>query len=46
MQLDRFWQLVELAKAKAGSDTEARVDGLRAVLGGLDPAELQSFQNH
>jgi len=46
MQLDQFWQFVETAKAKAGSDTEARVDGLRAVLSGLSPAELQSFQNH
>lgn len=45
MQLDRFWQLVEAAKAKAGSDTEARVEALRAALGGLSPAELQSFQN-
>ena len=46
MQLDQFWQFVEAAKAKAGSDTEARVDALRAVLGDLGPAELQSFQNH
>lgn len=46
MQLDQFWQFVEAAKAKAGSETEARVEALRAVLGALSPAELQSFQNH
>lgn len=46
MELDRFWQFVEAAKAKAGGDTEARVDALGAVLGSLSPAELQSFQNH
>ena len=46
MQLDQFWQFVEAAKAKAGSDTEARVDALHTVLGSLSPVELQSFQNH
>jgi hypothetical protein len=46
MQLDQFWQFVEMAKAKADGDTEARVDALRSVLSGLSPAELQSFQNH
>ena len=46
MELDQFWRFVEAAKAKAGNDTEARVDGLRAVLGVLSPAELQSFQDH
>ncbi len=44
MQLDQFWQFIETAKA--GNDTEARVDGLRAALGGLSAVELQSFQNH
>lgn len=46
MQLDQFWQFIETAKARAGDDTEARVDALRAVLSGLGAAELQSFQNH
>jgi len=46
MQLDRFWQFVEAAKAKADGDTEARVEALRAVLSSLGPAELQSFQDH
>lgn len=46
MDIDRFWQLVEAAKVQADGDTEARVEALYAGLGGLDPAELQSFQNH
>lgn len=45
MQIDQFWQLVDTAKAKAGDDTEARVDALQSVLAGLPPAELQSFQD-
>jgi hypothetical protein len=46
MDIGRFWQLVEAAKAQAGEDTEARVEALYAVLGNLAPAELQSFQCH
>lgn len=46
MQIEQFWQFVETAKTNAGSDTEARVDALHAVLGALSPAELQSFQSH
>ena len=46
MQLDQFWQFVDAAKVQAGDDTEARVDALRDVLGGLGAAELQSFQTH
>jgi len=46
MDIDRFWHLIEAAKAQAGDDTEARVQALYAALGTLDPAELQSFQNH
>ena len=45
MDTDRFWQFVETAKAQAGGDTEARVEALYAALGGLEPAELQSFQS-
>lgn len=46
MDIDRFWQLVEAAKAQADGDTEARVESLYAVLGSLGPVELQSFQSH
>lgn len=46
MDIDRFWKFVEAAKAQAGGDTEARVVALYAALGGLSPAELQSFQSH
>lgn len=46
MDIDRFWQLVEAAKVQADGDTEARVEMLYAGLGGLDPADLQSFQHH
>lgn len=46
MQIDQFWQLIETSKTQAGADTEARVDALRSVLAGLNPAELQSFQDH
>jgi len=46
MQIDQFWQFVDAAKAQAGDDTEARVDALRDVLGGLGAADLQSFQDH
>ena len=46
MDIDRFWQLVETAKAQADGDTEARVEALYAVLGSFSPTELQSFQSH
>ena len=46
MHVDQFWQFIDAVKVKAGADTEAREDALRAVLGSLGPAELQSFQNH
>ncbi len=46
MHIDQFWQFIDTAKAKAGPDTEARVEALRSVLGDLGPADLQSFQNH
>lgn len=46
MDIDRFWQHVEAAKTQADGDTEARVEALYAVLGGLSPAELQAFQSH
>lgn len=46
MQIDQFWQFIDAAKAKAGVDTEARVDALHAVLRGLAPEDLQSFQSY
>ncbi|MEO8301058.1 MAG: DUF4240 domain-containing protein, partial [Rhizomicrobium sp.] len=46
MNSDGFWKIIESAKQAAGSDTEARVDALRSVLGKLTPADLQAFQNH
>lgn len=46
MQIDQFWQFIDAAKAKAGADTEARVDALHAVLSDLTPEALRSFQSH
>jgi hypothetical protein len=46
MNIDAFWKFIDSAKQMADEDTDARVDALRSVLGGLTAADLQSFQNH
>ncbi|MCI0429839.1 MAG: DUF4240 domain-containing protein [Rhodospirillales bacterium] len=46
MDVDRFWQIVDASRARAGSDTDARVEALRTALSGLPATELESFQAH
>ena len=45
MNKDEFWQLIDKAKGRAGSDLDARVEALRDALRQCTPAELQGFQN-
>src|SRR5512145_2855831 len=45
MDIETFWRAVDTARARAGDDTDSRVDELRGQLSGLDADELQQFQN-
>jgi hypothetical protein len=44
MDVERFWQIVDAGRVKAGSDT--RVEALRVGLRDLPASELESFQHH
>jgi hypothetical protein len=46
MDSDRFWQIVDSARAKAGDDNDGRVEALRDLLANEDMDALQAFQNH
>src|SRR5262249_3624297 len=46
MDIGRFWQIVDAARLRAGADTGARVEAVRAGLSGLPATELESFQRH
>jgi len=46
MNLDAFWQIIDAAKAMAGSDMDARVGALQSILSDLAAEDLQSFQNY
>lgn len=46
MDIERFWEIVNKARAIAGSDTEGRVDALRRLLSTESLEEIQSFQSH
>ncbi len=43
MNAARFWEIVEEAKAKAGSDWESRPEQLKSILQMLPPEELVGF---
>jgi hypothetical protein len=45
MDIETFWRAVDKARARAGDDTDSRVEELREELSGLDADELQQFQN-
>lgn len=46
VDVDRFWQIVDASRLRAGSDADARVEALRIALSSLPAAELESFQRH
>jgi hypothetical protein len=46
MNIDEFWQFIDVAKKMAGSDADARVGALQSVLSAQTAEELQSFQSH
>jgi Protein of unknown function (DUF4240) len=45
MDVETFWRVVDQAHARAGDDTDRRVDELREQLSSCDPGELQQFQD-
>ena len=46
MNIDRFWEVVDLARSNGGNESEARVEALQTLLNGESLEELQSFQDH
>ncbi|MDZ4791187.1 MAG: DUF4240 domain-containing protein [Hyphomicrobiales bacterium] len=46
MQVDQFWDHINIVRAAAGADLDERIKKLRERLQDLPAEELQSFQNH